>query len=116
MAKLLNHPLAIMLLSLLALLFILSLRKTALKGQTAAQNVALVESQIDQLSGQIEAERQAIEYASSNLAKEKILRNELLLQKPGERALQIPDDGALVTETEAAEQKTAWDEWREVLF
>jgi outer membrane murein-binding lipoprotein Lpp len=102
--------------TVLAVLFVLSLRKTAQKSQTASKNVALLEEKINQLSGQVEAERQAIEYASSDLAKEKILRNELLLQKPGEYVLQIPDDGALVVEAVTAEQSTPWDQWRELLF
>jgi len=116
MNKLFNHPLIILLFTILTSLFILSLRRTAQKSQTATENVTLLENQIDQLSDQIESEQQTIKYAASDLAKEKILRNELLLQKQGEIVLQIPDDETLTIEAEAAEQKTPWQEWKELLF
>ncbi|HEX9817465.1 MAG TPA: hypothetical protein VGA89_01030 [Patescibacteria group bacterium] len=116
MTKLLHHPLVVVFLTAVAVLFIMSLRKTAQKGQVANQNVTLLESRIDQLSGQIEAEQSAIKYADTQLAKEKVLRNELLMQKPGEYVLQIPDDEVGITEIGTVEQKTAWQEWRELLF
>jgi cell division protein FtsB len=116
MKKLLYHPLIIIIITIISGLFLLSLKKTAQKSETAAKNVAVLEGQINQLAGQIETEKQAIEYTSSDLAKEKILRDELLLQKPGEYVLQIPEENRLNSEDSSIKQKSNWEAWRELLF
>ncbi|OGJ37577.1 MAG: hypothetical protein A2383_00980 [Candidatus Pacebacteria bacterium RIFOXYB1_FULL_39_46] len=116
MNKIISHPLVIVVLTVLAVLFIFSLRKTAQKSQIAIENVAILEESIQDLANQIEKERELIDYSNTDLAKEKILRDELLLQKPGEYVLQIPDDETLLIEDTIAKQKTPWEEWRAVLF
>ncbi|MFH2118580.1 MAG: hypothetical protein ABII10_02510 [Candidatus Paceibacterota bacterium] len=116
MNKIISHPLVILILTVMAVLFILSLRKTAQKGQIATENVALLEKSIQDLADQIEEEKRLIDYSNTDLAKEKILHNELLLYKPGEYVIQIPDDEVLLIENANLEQKTPWEEWREELF
>lgn len=115
MKKFLAHPLVILALTLFAVLFVISLQKTAQKSQVASENVRLLEEKTQQLSDQIEQEKQALENSSSGLSKEKILRDELLLQKPGEYIIQIPDDKILEANVAEA-QKTPWEEWQELLF
>ena len=106
MKNLLYHPLAIITLTLLCVLFIVSLRKTAQKSEVSSQNVQLLEEKINQLSGEIELEKQAIEYAQSDLAQEKRLRDELLLQKSGEYILQIPEEKELKSGENSEQQQS----------
>lgn len=116
MFKLLTHPLVAVGLTILAGLFVLSLRKTAQKSEVASQNVSVLEQKIGDLSRELEEEQKALEYSSSDFAREKILRNDLLLQKPGEYILQIPDENSAENTPEFAQPKTPWEEWKELLF
>lgn len=116
MFKLLTHPLIAVGLTILAALFVLSLRKTAQKSEVASQNVAVLEQKITDLSRELEEEQKALEYSSSDFAREKILRNDLLLQKPGEYTLQIPDESSVENMAEMPAVKTPWEEWKELLF
>lgn len=116
MKKLLAQPIVIAVVTIFVILFVISLQKTAQKGQVAAENVAVMEEQIDTLTGQIEQAQQALEYESSPLAQEKILRNELLFQRSGEYIIQIPDEAELLENGPDLELKTAWQEWQELLF
>lgn len=116
MFKLLAHPLVAVGMTILAVLFVLSLRKTAQKSEVASQNVAVLEQKITDLSRELEEEQKALEYDSSDFAREKILRNDLLLQKPGEYILQIPDENLVQNNTETASTKTPWEEWKALLF
>lgn len=116
MKKFFSHPLVIAAATLFGILFIISLQKTAQKGRVASENVAVMEAQIDTLTGQIKQQQQALEYESSPLAQEKILRNELLLQRPGEYVIQIPDEQALVQGETNAQLITPWEKWKELLF
>lgn len=90
MRDLLQKPLIILIATIITLLFLLSLRKTASKSQVSQRNVELLEEKIQDVNQRIEIEKKELEYTSSEFAKEKIMRNELLLQKPGEYVLQIP--------------------------
>lgn len=93
-----------------------SMRRTAQKSEVASQNVAAIQSQINQLSGQLEQERQVLQDTSSPLAREKILRNELLLQRPGEYVIQIPDESLVVPLSTEVEHSSPWEEWKKLLY
>lgn len=116
MKNLLFHPLTALLFTVIAILFVVSLRKTAQKSEVSSKNVEVLEEKINQLSGEIEAEQQALEYASSKLAREKMLRNELLLQKPGEYILQIPNEESLNVNQNVNEEQTNLKTWWELIF
>lgn len=116
MKNLFFHPIVLIVATVASFLFILSLRKTALKSEVSSQNVALLEEKIAQISEEVEQEKEAIEYASSGLAKEKILRNELLLQKPGEYVLQISGESSLEIGDKENQEKSNLEAWRELVF
>ena len=98
------------------ILFVISLQKTAQKSNVATQNVRLLEESNQLLIDQIEQEEAALESANSDLSKEKILRNELLLQKPGEYVIQIPDEVIIEQQSGEVQEQTPWEEWRKILF
>lgn len=61
-------------------------------------------------------ERQAQE-ATSSLAQERIIRNELLMQKPDEIIVQLPAvEEIRLSNTEPSPTPTPWQAWRELLF
>ncbi|MEA2056193.1 MAG: hypothetical protein U9O78_00530 [Patescibacteria group bacterium] len=75
-----------------------------------------IKKQVDKLENEMSAKQKQLEKAKKSYSKEKILRNELLLKKPGEYVIQLPE---LVTEEEAGEtidKKSPVDEWRELVF
>lgn len=116
MQKLINHPLVILLLTGLTIMIVISLNRTAQKSKVSSENVRLMEQKNEQLRQQIDFQQQAIDEASTGLAKEKILRNELLLQKPGEYVLQIPDEMVINQQNGQLEQKTPLQEWQQLVF
>lgn len=116
MQKILAHPLVMILLTGLTIMIVISLNRTAQKSKVSSENVRLIEQKNEQIRQQIDFQQQAIDEASTGLAKEKILRNELLLQKPGEYVLQIPDEMVINQQTGQLEQKTPLQEWQELVF
>lgn len=116
MKKLLSHPLALIVITIFFGLVMASMRRSAQKSEVASQNVDALQSQIDQLSGQLEQERQLLQDHSSPLAQEKALRNELLLQRPGEYVIQIPDEILTARSAGETEVKSPWEEWLKLLF
>lgn len=116
MKKLLAHPLVILAITLVCGLLVFSMQKTAGKSRVSSDNISVMEQEVAELNTQLELEKQALEYGSSDLAKEKILRNELLLQRPGEYVIQIPDLDQVRNQTAETTAKTPWQEWSELLF
>ena len=116
MKNLFTHPAAIIVITILSGLLLLSMRRTAQKSQVSSQNVQSMERRINQLTGELEQEQRALEYESSPFAQEKILRDELLLRRPGEYVIQIPDEGLVMSAVEEVETKSAWEQWRELLL
>ena len=116
MKKLLAHPLVILSITIFVILFVISLQKTAQKSNVATENVRLLEENNQLLIDQIEQEKDALEYANTDLSKEKIIRNELLMQKPGEYVIQIPNDVVIDQQSGEVQQQSAWDEWQQLLF
>jgi hypothetical protein len=116
MRQLLAHPLIILALTFLVVLFVISLQKTAQKSRVASENVRLIEEKNAELTIQIEAGQQALDNAGTDLAKEKILRNELLLQKPGEYVIQIPDELIIQQQSGEIQEKSPWQQWQDLLF
>jgi cell division protein FtsB len=90
MKQLLEKPLIILIATIITLLFIISLRKTASKSLVSQHNIELLEQKLQAVNQQIITEQKDLETTSSEFAKEKVMRDELLLQKPGEYILQIP--------------------------
>ena len=116
MKKLLAHPLVMLGITIFVILFVISLQKTAQKSNVATENVRLLEENNQLLIDQIEQEKDALEYANTDLSKEKIIRNELLMQKPGEYVIQIPNDVVIDQQSGEVQQQSAWDEWQQLLF
>jgi 16S rRNA U516 pseudouridylate synthase RsuA-like enzyme len=114
MKDLLQKPLMILIATIITLLFLLSLRKTASKSLISQKNVELLEEKIRDVNQQITKEKKELEYTSSEFAKEKIMRNELLLQKPGEYVLQIPLKNQEDTQEIELNQQRPIEAWKQL--
>lgn len=86
------------------------IQQSALTVQKMETEVASIEAQVNQV------ERNALE-ATSSTAKERIFREELLLQKPGEYIVQIPDQ-PIASPLPKHEETTLrpWQQWQQLLF
>jgi len=114
----LKHPLVILSFTLFSLLFSLSLYSNWKRNQNTASQVALLEEEVQQMSSEVTQLEQAAKSASGSAATEKIIRDQLLMQKSGETVLQLPEietEKSVVAATGEKEQ-TIWQQWREVLF
>ena len=89
--NILYHPISIVIITILAILFYISLEQSSKKTEQSAQQIEILESEVNQLSDKIISLEEKIVLADSDEFKEKVVRNELLLQKEGEYILQIPE-------------------------
>ncbi|MBP7842657.1 hypothetical protein KA017_01500 [Candidatus Woesebacteria bacterium] len=89
--KILYHPIIILALTIGAIMFFFSLDKSGKKTQNSSENIRVLEHEVGQISKEIIELEEKIEVVESGQFKEKVVRNELLLQKPGEYVLQIAE-------------------------
>ena len=87
--KILYHPIIILVLTIGAIMFFFSLDKSGKKTQNSSENIRVLEYEVGQISKEVIELEEKIEVVESGQFKEKVVRNELLLQKPGEYVLQI---------------------------
>ncbi|MFZ5376537.1 MAG: FtsB family cell division protein [Patescibacteria group bacterium] len=99
MPKILTNPFVILAITLLAITFFLSLQKSAKQATYSKQSIEQLEAEVQELEKIRDEDKKKLELADKPIAKEKIIRNELLMQKPGEYVVQI----AVETETTAKE-------------
>lgn len=117
MRKLLNHPLTVLAFIFLSALYSFSLYKTTQKSSVSQDTSTALAQEIEGITLENEKLEKQLEQANTPLAQEKIARNELLLQKPGERVIQISEKKTTTEPQQQNSQKlTVWEQWQEVLF
>src|SRR5688500_128724 len=110
MTSLLKHPFILVIITVVALFYYLSLDKSAQKAEISSQTVLDLEQEIGQISGEVAILEKQLESANHPISQEKIIRNELLMQKPGEYVLQLPSIEVIEKTPPQAETKTPWEE------
>lgn len=116
MSSLLKHPVTVILITIIALFYYLSLDKSARKAETSSEAVSQLEGEVSLVEGEVLALKQQLESVNQPISQEKAVRNELLLQKPGEYVLQVPTiEVSEVTHSQEV-PPTPWEEWQQVLF
>lgn len=115
MKKLLFNPIFLVLITFFSVLIIISLNKTSQKALTAQKNLNKVETEISYLEQELENNKRELYQTKTDLNKEKIIRNELLMKKEGEIIVNLPlkEESEIVTLQN--EKTTAWEEWKKVL-
>lgn len=116
MLNLLKHPAVALLITIFAVLYYLSLDSSAQKAAVSSETVGELEQEVDQISNEVAVLEKKLETANHPITQEKVVRNELLLQKSGEYVLQLPPIAVTETTASKVEKKTPWQEWKEVLF
>ena len=85
--------------------------------QESAQTASQLNQEVEQLTSRVSDLENQLQQATSSAAQERIIRDELLMQKPGEFVIQLPDLGELDKFDETSpELKTPWEEWQLLLF
>lgn len=115
MNKLLSHPLVVVTITLLFVLFWWSLYRTVQSFDQSSNHLAELRGQVDQATQEVQQLEQDLQAAKSDLTKEKIVRNELLQQKPGEYVVKIEWPQERKTTTAAPDTLTPWEEWQKLL-
>jgi len=114
MRNLIQKPLFILIATIITLFFLISLRKTASKSLVSQRNVELLEDKLQDINQRIELEKSQLDSTSSEFIKEKIIRDELLLQKPGEYVLQIPLEYQQANNYQPVTKETALQAWKKL--
>jgi cell division protein FtsB len=111
------NPLSLIALTAVTLFTLFSLRSTASKTQTSTEDVRLLDQEVAQLTSEVSSLEKQVELNQHPFYAEKNIRNELLLQKPGEYVIQIPEVSPQPLPTVLPEATpTPWQEWRQLLF
>lgn len=116
MSSLLKHPVTVIVITIIALFYYLSLDKSARKAEVSSEAVSQLEGELSQIQGEVSVLEKQIESVNHPISQEKALRNELLLQRPGEYVLQVPPIEVSETPHIQQEQTTPWQEWKKILF
>ncbi len=117
MKKLFLNPITAGIITLFSLLFCISLYQTIQEIKLAGQETKKTQKEIEDLSSDIMSLEEEIEIAKSDEFQEKLVRDELLMQKEGEYILKLPDleEAVVREETTPEPTPTTWEAWRDVL-
>jgi len=84
-----SQPLIMILVLLLSILAILSLRESDRKANLVKENLVNNQKNVAKLRDEVKNKKELLISSQNDLYKEKIQRNELLQQRPGEMVLQV---------------------------
>lgn len=118
MTKYLQHPFVLLIVTFLFVGVFISLRQTGAKTHQSSKEISELEKEAYQLSKEVQDLQEELEYSKSPEYKEKIIRDQLLMQKEGEYVVQVSAPEIVETDTEIKPQKTVsnQDRWLEILF
>lgn len=112
-----SHPLVIALLTLAGLIFSYSLASNLHRTRSSTEHLSVLEQEIAEMASEVSELEQRASKAQSQEAQEKIIRDELLMQKEGEVIVQLPEinknDLPLPSPSPSP---TPWEEWKELLL
>lgn len=117
MQRLLSHPLMILLSTGIAVAIWISLWHNQAEIRDSRSLVTNVEDDLAAERKEVESLQTQLDQASTPLAQERLIRDQLLMQKPGEYLLQIPEVTPEPVQTAtAAATTTIWQEWQALLL
>ncbi|PIR58848.1 MAG: hypothetical protein COU69_03560 [Candidatus Pacebacteria bacterium CG10_big_fil_rev_8_21_14_0_10_56_10] len=105
----------VLLFLVISAIFFVSLRKTAQRATDSAEYVAELNQEISRLEEEVAELERRLETAQSDFTREKILRDELLLQKPGEQVVKLPPLPPQPPPPEPEPEPEPWQAWRVLL-
>ncbi|MDQ3008321.1 MAG: hypothetical protein M3Q81_01870 [bacterium] len=87
----LRHPLTLLVFIILSGLFSLSLYANIQRNRSSTEQAAVLEQEIDKMTSDVSQLEAVVSQATSAANQEKIVRDQLLRQKPGEYVIQLPE-------------------------
>jgi len=117
MQKLLFHPLTALVITGLTIIFLISLYHNTQDIRRSTESLSILDQENQQLASEVTKLEKKLSQAQTDFAQEKITRDELLMQKPGEYVVQLPPlpTPSLAPQT-PTQLSTPWAEWRQLLF
>ena len=120
MNRIFNHPLTALVLTVLGIIFIMSLYKTGQRNKQVTSTAKVIESKVEILKQQVAKAQQELDASQSkdDFKKEQIIRDELLMQKEGEVVIQLPPINQVESKTleTTSVNQSPWQEWQKLLF
>ncbi len=117
MRKILYHPLVIAIITLLTGILCFSLYINSFQLKESSTKVSLLQADVEKHQKEANTLQQKLENAKSSTAKEGIIRDQLLMQKPGEFVVQLPDlPVSSPKHSSDAQSLSPWQEWQRLLF
>lgn len=117
MLALLKHPLAIALFTLVCLVFSFSLYRSTEQVRQSQDYLIAMEQETIELETSVSQLAEKVEQSSTPFAKEKLIRDQLLMQRPGEYVVQVPElQASESVPKHKAETLRPWHAWIKVLF
>jgi cell division protein FtsB len=116
MLKILSHPFAIFIISILCLTLWASFYLNSKEIQRSIGSLEKIETQFSQNKEEVAELQKKLEETKKSTSQEAIIRNELLMQKPGEYIVQIPDiTPSPEVQSQNKAPQTPWEQWKVVL-
>jgi hypothetical protein len=117
MLKWLTHPGIVVLATILSVVFFMSLHKSGQKSANSAQTLSHQAEEIASLEEENQNYQQQLAESQSPLEQEKLIRDQLLMQKPGEYVVQIARSSENNQQTTPdIQQQTPWQAWKALLY
>lgn len=115
--RILYSPLAALIFTVIAGIICVSLYMNGRRIQQSASTVQKMELEVASIEAKVNLVESSALEATSATAKERIFRNELLLQRPNEYIVQVPDQPLPTPEpSPQSTPLTAWQQWQKLLF
>ncbi|KUK79814.1 MAG: hypothetical protein XD95_0100 [Microgenomates bacterium 39_7] len=114
--EILVHPITIIIISALVVSAIAGLRTRLKSLELSEQNIKLEQEEGQRLTSELHALDSQIERSSQPLAKERLIRNELVQQIEGEIVLKLPDVQISQDIQHDQTELSNWEKWMELIF
>lgn len=113
---LLQSPLAVLAITVLFLIALISLQNSKRQAAISEASLKQLEQETKQLEQQAAQSQIEFEQKQQEIAREKVIRNELLEQKEGEIVLQVPEKEQVSdSENQPSKKSNPFEEWKSLL-
>ncbi len=116
MKSLIFHPFSSIIITIVVFFISFSLYQSKKEISNSTQVLTDLKQEIYQISDDVYSLEGQINQAKTPFAKEKIARDELLMQKDGEIIIQLPTIEETNNQQPTTSNQTPWEAWRELLF
>jgi cell division protein FtsB len=117
MFKILFHPFSLVIATIIVVLLWLSLWANTREIKQSQDFILTLQNKVENEKKEVSHLEEKLNQADSDTQKERLIRDELLMQKPGEYVIQVPE--VPISEEKVQETQkitTPWEEWRTLLF